>query len=132
MSSCRKVRESGEKNSTWISDDMEAAYNALFNEGYAMCAGVYENNTLVGGLYGVVLGRCFFGESMFSHTPSASKIALIHLCKILDEKKFAFVDCQFHTPHLEKMGGRYISWNEYHRLLRENLGDFAPEPPRNF
>ena len=117
MNNCRKLRE----GSTWISDEMEAAYNALFNEGYVMCVGVYENDVLVGGLYGVVIGKCFFGESMFSHAANASKIALIHLCEILSEKNFAFIDCQFHTPHLQTMGGRYISWSEYHRLLREGI-----------
>ncbi|MCL2578005.1 MAG: leucyl/phenylalanyl-tRNA--protein transferase [Defluviitaleaceae bacterium] len=114
MATCRKLRE----GQTWISDEMQEAYNALFDAGYVMCVGAYENDALVGGLYGVVIGKCFFGESMFSTVPNASKIALIRLCRILSEKKFAFVDCQFHTPHLEKMGGRYISWNEYRRLLR--------------
>ena len=100
---------------------MQAAYNELFAAGYAMCVGVYRGKELVGGLYGVRLGKCFFGESMFSAAPNGSKIALIKLCEVLAEEGFAFVDCQFHTPHLESMGGRYISWNEYHRLLRMNL-----------
>ncbi|MCL1863729.1 MAG: leucyl/phenylalanyl-tRNA--protein transferase [Defluviitaleaceae bacterium] len=112
---CRARREGG----TWLSDDMEEAYNALFENGYAMSVGVYKEDKLVGGLYGVLLGRCFFGESMFSDADNASKLALIDLCK----NDFVFVDCQFHTPHLEKMGGRYIKWGEYRRLLREGVGD---------
>jgi len=115
----KKCRNS--RDESWITDEMEAAYNELFNFGYIMCVGIYENEVLVGGIYGVIIGKCFFGESMFSHTNNASKIALINLCKILSEKNFAFVDCQFHTEHLESMGGRYISWNEYHKLLREGI-----------
>jgi leucyl/phenylalanyl-tRNA--protein transferase len=112
---CKKTRE----GATWISDEVETAYNRLFAAGYAMCVGVFQNNELVGGLYGVVIGRCFFGESMFSLAPSASKFALIKLCEKLASENFAFIDCQFHTPHLQTMGGRFISWNEYRRLLRE-------------
>ncbi|MCL2200237.1 MAG: leucyl/phenylalanyl-tRNA--protein transferase [Defluviitaleaceae bacterium] len=110
---CRAQRE----GDTWLSDDMEAAYNALFVQGYAMSVGVYKEEKLVGGLYGVLLGRCFFGESMFSDVENASKLALVDLCK----NDFVFVDCQFHTPHLETMGGQYIKWNEYRRLLREGI-----------
>jgi leucyl/phenylalanyl-tRNA--protein transferase len=115
IAACKKKRE----GDTWLSDDMENAYNALFNAGYAGCAGVYTGDKLVGGLYGVLLGKCFFGESMFSNVQNGSKIALIRLCEAFHD--FAFIDCQFHTPHLEKMGGRYIPWNEYRRLLRENI-----------
>jgi leucyl/phenylalanyl-tRNA--protein transferase len=115
IKSCKLTRE----GATWISDEVETSYNALFSAGFAMCVGVYDGAELVGGLYGVVIGKCFFGESMFSLAPSASKLALIALCQKLAD--FAFIDCQFHTPHLESMGGRYISWNEYRRLLRESL-----------
>jgi leucyl/phenylalanyl-tRNA--protein transferase len=80
--------------------------------------------TLVGGLYGVVLGKCFFGESMFSLVPNASKLALIELCSVLSSMGFVFVDCQFHTEHLEKMGGRYISWEEYKKLLLRGRGTY--------
>ena len=77
---------------------------------------------IAGGLYGVVIGRCFFGESMFSEKENGSKIALIALAKLLDEKGFVLIDCQFHTEHLESMGGRFISWEEYDGLLREGMG----------
>ncbi|MCL1844863.1 MAG: leucyl/phenylalanyl-tRNA--protein transferase [Defluviitaleaceae bacterium] len=122
MNNCRKLRE----GKTWISDDMEVAYNALFDAGHVMCVGVYEGWELIGGLYGVVIGRCFFGESMFSLAPNASKIALVRLCEILAERDFVFIDCQFHTPHLEKMGGRYVEWADYRRLLREGQGGESP------
>ncbi|MCL2457112.1 MAG: leucyl/phenylalanyl-tRNA--protein transferase [Defluviitaleaceae bacterium] len=114
MKGCRELRE----GATWISDEMEDAYGALFDAGYVLCVGVYEKNILVGGLYGVVIGKCFFGESMFSKTKNASKIALIKLCEFLSKKNFLFVDCQFHTPHLESMGGKFISWHDYRSLLR--------------
>ncbi|MCL1844051.1 MAG: leucyl/phenylalanyl-tRNA--protein transferase [Defluviitaleaceae bacterium] len=117
IAACKNKRE-GE---TWITDDMEIAYNRLFDAGFAGCAGVYENDKLVGGLYGVILGRCFFGESMFSDAANASKIALIRLCQDLAAKNFYFIDCQFHTPHLESMGGKYIGWSDYRRLLREGI-----------
>lgn len=123
INACRMLRE----NETWLSDEMEAAYNAMFNEGHVLCVGVYENDTLVGGLYGVSLGKCFSGESMFSKATNASKIALIHLSKYLYENDYEFIDCQFHTPHLESMGGTYISWFEYKRLLKLGLKDFPLE-----
>jgi len=103
---------------TWITDEMETAYNKLFDEGYAMCIGTYHGERLVGGLYGVKLGKKFYGESMFSLAPNASKLALISLCKRLTIEGFAFVDCQFHTEHLETMGGKHVSWNEYSQLLK--------------
>ena len=77
-----------------------------------------EGEQLVGGLYGVTLGRCFFGESMFSLVPSASKLALIHLAQFFGEHGGVLIDCQFETPHLKSMGGRYISYEEYMELLQ--------------
>lgn len=114
------------KDGTWISDDMERAYNRLYEEGYAMSMEVYQKESLVGGLYGVIIGKCFFGESMFSLEENASKVALISLAKVLETKGGVFIDCQFKTDHLERMGGRYISYEEYTALmkigLREPLG----------
>jgi leucyl/phenylalanyl-tRNA--protein transferase len=106
------------ENETWISDEMEAAYCNLFNIGYARSVEVYDKTELVGGLYGVVIGKCFFGESMFSKAANASKMALIRLCRDLAVKGFLVVDCQFHTEHLESMGGRFVPWGEYKKLLR--------------
>lgn len=115
IESCRKLRE--EKEGTWITDGMEHAYKALHELGYAASVEVYDGEHLVGGLYGVVIGRCFFGESMFSLVPNASKLALICLAKRLQELGFYFIDCQFHTEHLERMGGRYISYEEYMQYM---------------
>jgi leucyl/phenylalanyl-tRNA--protein transferase len=79
---------------------------------------VWKDDTLVGGLYGVTLGKGFFGESMFSLIPNASKIALITLARVLQQFDVALIDCQFETPHLKSMGGRYIDYDEYLKLIR--------------
>ena len=113
---CRTKREA--TVGTWITDDMEKAYIALSEKGFALSVVAYTNNELAGGLYGVVLGKCFFGESMFSDKENGSKIALIHLSKLLEKNGFSMIDCQFHTDHLESMGGERISWEEYIELLK--------------
>ena len=113
---CRTKREA--TVGTWITDDMEKAYIALSENGFALSVEAYTNNELAGGLYGVVLGKCFFGESMFSDKENGSKIALIHLAKLLEKNGFSMIDCQFHTDHLESMGGEKISWEEYIELLK--------------
>lgn len=119
MHQCRKLRE--EEEGTWITDEMEAAYCRLYELGYAVSVEVYERECLTGGLYGVSIGRCFFGESMFSKTRNASKTALIHLAYELIERNFEFIDCQFHTEHLESMGGRYLSYAEYMERMQKGL-----------
>ena len=111
MHRCRMKREF--KEGTWISDEMEAAYCRLFQAGYAVSVEVSEDGELAGGLYGVSIGRCFFGESMFSERENGSKAALIAFARLLQRSRFLFMDCQFYTEHLESMGGRYISWEEY-------------------
>ncbi len=113
---CRIKREFEE--GTWITDEMEEAYCRLHREGYAVSAEVFQDGQLAGGLYGVCLGKCFFGESMFSETENGSKMALIALAQLLSKNRFLLIDCQLHTEHLESMGGRFISWTEYDRLLR--------------
>ncbi len=120
MHRCRVKREFAE--GTWISDEMEEAYGLLHQAGYAASLEAYQDGQLAGGLYGVVLGRCFFGESMFSEMENGSKLALIALARLLEQRGFLFIDCQFHTEHLESMGGRYISWEEYDKLLQEGTG----------
>ena len=117
MHRCRIKRESEE--GTWITDEMEEAYCRLNQEGYALSLEAFEEDVLAGGLYGVCIGRCFFGESMFSEKENGSKAALIALARMLEQNGFLMIDCQFHTPHLESMGGKYIPWEEYDRMLRE-------------
>jgi len=116
MHRCRIKREF-EEEGTWISDEMEEAYLRLHEAGYALSLEVLEDGVLAGGLYGVYIGRCFFGESMFSEKKNGSKMALIALARLLEQKDFLFIDCQFYTEHLESMGGRYISWEEYNGML---------------
>lgn len=116
---CRMKREYDE--GTWITDEMEEAYNRLFQNGYALSAEAFIDGELAGGLYGVCLGRCFFGESMFSDKENGSKAALIMLARLLQSNGFVFIDCQFHTDHLESMGGESISYDEYMKLMNEGL-----------
>lgn len=119
MHRCRMKREFAE--GTWITDEMEAAYLRLHQAAYAVSVEVLEDGMLAGGLYGVSIGRCFFGESMFSEKENGSKAALILFAKFLEKKQFVMIDCQFHTSHLERMGGRYLSWQGYRKMLAEGL-----------
>lgn len=104
----------------WLGEDMIAAYIRLHEQNFAASVEVWEGERLVGGLYGVTLGRCFFGESMFSLVPNASKLALIYLAQVFRENGGELIDCQFETPHLKSMGGRYISYEEYMEYLRKD------------
>ena len=120
MHRCRLKRENAE--GTWISDDMETAYKRLADNGYALSVESYIDGELAGGLYGVSLGRCFFGESMFSDMKNGSKVALILFSKILEANEYLMIDCQFETEHLKSMGGVMISYDEYKELVDEGLG----------
>ena len=119
ISNCKALREKGE--GTWITDDMKEAYINLFNKGFALSVEVYKESKLVGGLYGVKIGRCFFGESMFSIETNASKVALISICKKLERENYLFLDCQMHTNHLESMGGKFVSWEDFKIMLQEGI-----------
>ena len=119
ISKCKELREN--KEGTWITDDMKQAYINLFNKGFASSVEVYKEEKLVGGLYGVNIGRCFFGESMFSMETNASKVALISICKRLEEENYLFLDCQMHTNHLESMGGKFVSWEDFKIMLQEGI-----------
>ena len=112
---CKAKREFQE--GTWITDDMEKAYIRLNEYDYAFSLDAYIDGELAGGLYGVNLGKCFFGESMYTEIENGSKLALIFLSKYLSEKGYVMIDCQFHTDHLESMGGEMISYDEYRRFL---------------
>ncbi len=119
MHRCRLKREF--KEGTWITDDMEKAYAVLYKNGYALSIEACFDEVLAGGLYGVSLGKCFFGESMFSDLENGSKAALIYLAGLLQRNGFLMIDCQFHTDHLESMGGKRISMDEYNRLLEKGI-----------
>lgn len=109
----------------WLGKDMIRAYTELHRHGYATSVEVWEPTgsgkmQLAGGLYGVTLKGAFFGESMFSLVPNASKLALIHLAQSLAESGAKFIDCQFETPHLLSMGGRHIPYEEYMEILNKD------------
>ena len=119
INNCKSMRENNE--GTWITEDMKNAYINLFNCGYALSVETYWDDELVGGLYGVKIGKCFFGESMFSKVSNSSKIALITLADKLQQEDFILIDCQMHTTHLESMGGKLVEWNEFQELLHRGI-----------
>jgi len=102
---------------TWIGGDMRDAYVQLHRLGHAHSIEVWLDNELIGGLYGVGIGAVFFGESMFSRTRDASKIALVHLEGQLRQWDYALIDCQQDTPHMRSMGGRTIARTEFLAIL---------------
>jgi leucyl/phenylalanyl-tRNA--protein transferase len=93
---------------TWITDEMKAAYCELHRQGYAHSAEAWQGDTLVGGLYGLAIGRAFFGESMFSRVSNASKVAFVTLVENLKRLKFSLIDCQVRTDHLIRFGAREV------------------------
>lgn len=105
-----------DQEGTWITDTMKSAYIQLYNLGYAHSVEVWENDLLVGGLYGVQVNHVFCGESMFARVSNASKVALIYLCQ---HYNFNLIDCQVYTSHLESMGADFISLEEYLALLNK-------------
>jgi leucyl/phenylalanyl-tRNA--protein transferase len=108
------------RTGTWITEPMQRAYTELHRLGHAHSVEVWQQERLVGGLYGLGLGQVFFGESMFSRVDNASKMALIHLCSRLQEWGFAVLDCQVSSPHLLSMGACEIRRAEFQRLLRQH------------
>lgn len=112
IAACAAVPRPGQ-NGTWITTEMQQAYIRLHALGYAHSIETWRGGQLVGGLYGVAIGRAFCGESMFSHVTDASKIALAHLCRFLAERGFGIIDCQMETAHLTSLGARPIPRDEY-------------------
>ena len=106
-----------DEDGAWLGEDMIKAYTELHNQNLAASVEVWDGDNLVGGLYGVTLGKCFFGESMFSRVPNASKFALIYLAKVFSKHGGVMIDCQLETSHLKSMGGRYISYDEYMKYV---------------
>lgn len=119
MHKCREKRENEE--GTWITDDMEKAYYRLHQKGYAMSVEAIIDGEIAGGLYGVIVGKVFCGESMYTDIENGSKVALILLAEYLEEKGFTTIDCQFHTEHLESMGGQTVSRKEYQNMVSDGL-----------
>ena len=117
---CATAQNRNTEEGAWLGPNIIEAYTELHRQGFAASVEVWDKDRhLVGGLYGVNFGRCFFGESMFSLVPSASKLALIFLARLFGSRGGIMIDCQFETPHLRSMGGRYIPYEEYIALIRK-------------
>jgi len=116
IEACSTAARNGQ-DGTWITGDMKAAYNLLHAKGHAHSVEVWEQDKLAGGFYGVQVNQVFCGESMFSRVSNASKTALIWLCQ---SGLYKLIDCQVYTEHLETMGARMISREEYMGLLGDN------------
>lgn len=119
INGCRQPR--GNNPGTWITAAMLKSYCKMHELGYAHSVEAWNGSKLVGGLYGISLGSCFFGESMFSIQSNASKAAFIIFTRRLKELGFTLIDCQVYTKHLESLGARNISRKEYIRLLHNGL-----------
>lgn len=127
MRACAAPRDG--QAGTWISDEMIEAYSALHERGYAHSVETWIDGRLAGGLYGMAIGRMFYGESMFSTERDASKIALVHLARYLETRAFGLIDCQMNTGHLGSMGGREIPRREFCRVMAQCIAD-GPMPGR--
>jgi len=118
MEACRATFRPGQWGS-WITEELIEGYVGLHEMGLAHCVEVYENNELVGGLYGLALGKVFFGESMFHLRPNASKFAFITLVRRLQLEGYRVIDCQQETAHLKSLGGESISRTDFINLIGE-------------
>ena len=121
------IQGCSEREETWIDDVIQDSYCELHKLGFAHSVECYDEEGLQGGLYGVSLGRAFFGESMFSRKPDASKIALVRLVEWMRENDYLLLDTQWMTEHLLQFGGKEIPREEYLKLLAEALAEIAVE-----
>lgn len=122
MRACATIPRYGQRG-TWITDDMFSAYCDLHEAGYAHSIEVWSDQRLVGGIYGVALGKVFFGESMFSAMADAAKAAMLLLVREMQARGFVVLDCQIASAHLASLGSREIERREFLRLLDENAHD---------
>ncbi len=120
ISNCQKIKRDGE-NGTWITNEMIEAYCSLHQTGMAQSIEVWQENQLVGGLYGIDLGHVFCGESMFSLVSNASKVAFIALVQHLQTNKYQLLDCQVYNPHLESLGCREIEREDFMKILKNKM-----------
>ena len=126
VDSCAETAREGQ-DGTWITDEMREAYVELHRRGYAHSAEAWEGDELVGGLYGVSLGRAFFGESMFARRPDASKVAFVTLVRWLTRWGVDLIDCQVYTQHLARLGA--VEWPREQFLLELRSALEAPTRP---
>jgi leucyl/phenylalanyl-tRNA--protein transferase len=120
ISNCQKIKRDGQ-NGTWITNNMIEAYCKLNELGIAKSVEVWQDEELVGGLYGIDLGHVFCGESMFSKVSNASKVAFIHLVNHLKATNYKLLDCQVYNPHLESLGCREIDREEFIEILNDRI-----------
>lgn len=125
MRACAAPR--GGQAGTWITDEMVAAYGELHRQGYAHSYECWQDGQLAGGLYGVAVGRMFYGESMFHRATDASKMTFVSMARHLHRHGFAMVDCQMFTPHLESLGAQLITRGEFIARLEKAI--HLPQPP---
>lgn len=126
MERCGKIPRKGQEG-TWITHEMKEAYSGLFREGFGHSFETWHNGKLVGGLYGLSLGRAFFGESMFSEMSDASKFAFYHLHECACHWDFHFIDCQVPTTHLATLGAKEVHRKIYLQQLKSALA--FPDKP---
>lgn len=117
---CRNSVRKGQ-GGTWITEDMVRGYCELNRLGWAHSVGIYDGDSLVAGLYGISMGRIFFGESMFTTVSNGSKRAFILLTLFLIDRGFSIIDCQAHTRHLESLGAENISRQDFYKILENEL-----------
>lgn len=118
IENCSAIKREGQLG-TWITDDMIEAYVQLHNMGKAISVEVWQEETLVGGLYGIDMGNFFCGESMFAKVSNASKAGFITLVQQLQARNYKFIDCQVHTDHLESLGAEEVPRTEFLQLIQD-------------
>ena len=115
---CKNIKRPGQRG-TWITDEVEDAYIRMHQLGYAISAETWQEGALVGGAYGLKLGKIFFGESMFSEISNSSKYAFIKLIQKLRQEGVALIDCQVYTEHLQSLGAKMITRTEFIGIVKE-------------
>ena len=120
IANCKAIKRKHEEG-TWIQQEIIDAYTKLYQLGFAISAEAWQDGELVGGLYGVLLGNIFFGESMFSTKSNASKFAFINLVKHLQKQHIKLIDCQVYTAHLESLGAKMIDRKLFCEILAKEI-----------
>ena len=115
------LKNCSNREETWINETLKKSYKLLYNQGFCHSIEIWEKNEIIGGLFGVILGSCFFAESMFSLKSDGSKVALVSLMARLVKGNFKLLDTQFLSPHLYSMGGIEISQRKYEKYLKKNI-----------
>ena len=120
IANCKTINRKGQPG-TWITDEMQKAYIQLYKKGIAKSVEVWQNDELVGGLYGIDLGTIFCGESMFSKVSNASKVAFIYLSQKCENENYKVIDCQVYNEHLASLGAEEISRKEFIKILNSKI-----------